>query len=82
MILSWFLLSLFSLVSHCFYIPLALYFCCKFFIFLESSRLLSLSHFCLQEFQHPLTYFFFIITDYCIWFTARDGSAGLHVFIP
>jgi hypothetical protein len=50
----------------------------------ESTQLLSLTHFCLLKFQHLLTctFLFFVITDYNVHFFVRCGSVGLHWLIP
>jgi hypothetical protein len=51
--------------------------------FLESSRLVPPSHFCLPIGNiYYLTWPLFIITDYEVRFIVTDGSVGLHLFIP
>ena len=71
---------------------LFLYSACAIFLFevlhgLESSRLLSSSHFCLPRLQHLLTYSTYscsscITTDYDVRYVVTDGSVGSHVLVP
>ena len=59
--------------------------CAKFliqgFYILKFSQLHSWSHFCLQELKHLLTFmFFFIITDYDIWFIVMSSSVCYYYY--
>jgi hypothetical protein len=52
-------------------------------LYLASSRLLFLLHFCLLKLLHPLTCMFpFIVSVYNIWLVIGFSSFSLHLLIP
>ena len=84
MILRWFHLSQVLLISLLFLRSTSSLILLKVLYILESSRLLSSSHFCLLKLQHLLTYMssFHYHALWCPGLIVRDGSIGLHLLIP